>query len=430
MKRIFFSFFLFIMVSIMIWQFAFSPVAQWLVESYFYKEVDQYYRTLVQGLYNMLLEDIEALPEDQWDRYAQRRQPQFGYRLAIDPMNTLDLTESDRVLLEHGGIVVKKDGNLYYRRLGTSDRVITMGPFKEFKFPLRTNVLIWGMLSFNFGLMALIWALPFWLKLRRISVAAEAFGKGDFGARAKVSKRSALFPMAKSFNNMAEQIQRLIGSHKELTSAVSHELRTPISRIRFSMEMLEAAEDEAERRQSISEINRDVDELDTLVSELLIYARFNREKPVLYPVELPVVPWLADLTEKAGKSHPHSELRYRIEPENREDRASFDPHYMARALGNLIQNALKYTTSRVEIKYERTDKTHLFHVDDDGPGIPEADQERIFNPFVRLDSSRNRDTGGYGLGLAIVRQIVMWHDGDVHAGKSPLGGARFTIRWE
>ena len=192
--------------------------------------------------------------------------------------------------MRKGNIVVEYDGELFYKRLGSSDQVITMGPFGEFEAPLRIEAIFWGMVSANFALMALIWALPFWLKLRRIGVAAEAFGKGDLTARVKMYKHSTLFPLAKSFNNMAEQIQRLISSHKELTQAVSHELRTPISRIRFGMEMLETADDEKERHKNISEVNQDVDDLDTLVSELLVYARFDREKPALNPVELPVAP--------------------------------------------------------------------------------------------------------------------------------------------
>ncbi len=430
MKRIFLSFFLFTMASIVTWQLAFSPLVEWLIVEHFDQELDQYYRRLIKGLYSMLIEDIDALPPDQWDHYIKLRQPQFGYPIGIEPLASLDLQDKDLAFLKSGNIVVEHDGESFYKRLGNSDQVVTMGPLGDFKAPLKIEVLLWGMVSANFALMALIWTFPFWRKLRRISQATEAFGQGDFTARAKMAKHSTLFPLAKSFNNMAEQIQRLIGSHKELTQAVSHELRTPISRIRFGMEMLGAADDTKERHKDISEINKDVDELETLVTELLVYARFDREKPTLNPVELPVAPWLANIADKAGKSFPHIQINHHIASQNQEDRVSFDPHYMARALGNLIQNALKYATHRVEISFERRDVICQIHVDDDGPGIPEADQKRIFKPFIRLDSSRSRDTGGYGLGLAIVSQVVAWHDGDVYAGESPLGGARFTIRWK
>lgn len=418
------------MVSLVTWQFIFSPLALRLVDQYFAQELDAYYSSLVQGVYHMLLEDIEALPPDQWGAYIKIRQPQFGYNLAIEPMDSLDLMEKEQRVLKRGGTVVKKDGDLYYRCIGSSKQVITMGPLEEFVPPLRVEVVVWGFVVVYFALMALVWSLPFWLKLRRISVAAESFGRGDFSARARMAESSALFPLARSFNDMARKIQQLIASHKELTCAVSHELRTPISRTRFSMAMLESTDDKTERHQNIAEIHKDIDELDTLVSELLIYARFDRETPAMELVELPLTPWLGDLAQKAGKAFAHIRVQSHISEQERECKVLAEPRYMSRALDNLVQNAMKYASSRVDIRFEKAGTACMIHVDDDGPGIPTADCERIFQPFVRLDSSRSRDTGGHGLGLAIVKRIVAWHGGKVSVGKSSLGGARFTVRWQ
>ena len=282
------------------------------MDEYFDWELDQYYGSLVKGIYNMLLEDIEVLPRDQWMDYIKRRQPEFGYQLSIDPVGSLTLKEKELVILNQGGTVVKKDGDLYYRRIGSSDQVVTMGPLPGFAPPMRVEVLFWSMLVANFALMTLLWSMPFWLKLRRITMAAERFGKADFSARANISQRSALFPLARSFNDMAEKIQHLIASHKELTSAVSHELRTPISRIRFSMEMVETAANAEERDQNILEIHKDIDELNTLVSELLIYARFDRQTPCLERVELPVGPWMEEICQKAGKTSPHIRIQCHV----------------------------------------------------------------------------------------------------------------------
>jgi len=427
MRRIFLSFFLFVILSLIIWQFLFSPAVTWLVEETVKQELNQYYRTLVRGVYSLLIEDVEALPPNQWPGYIQHRQPQFGYPLVIEPITSLDLPEHDQDLLKHGSIVVAKAGRLFYQRIRSSDQVLTMGPFSDFEASLRVQAMIWGMLFISYGLMTLIWAMAFWMKLRRISITADAFGRGDLGARVRMSKHSALFPLANSFNNMAEQIQRLIASHKELTRAVSHELRTPISRIRFGMEMLNTPKDAEKMRKNIFEINKDVDELDTLVSELLVYARFDREKPSLDLIELPVVSWLEELTEKAGRTHPDIQLQCHLSEKFQQYTVLLDPHYMSRAVNNLIQNAMKYAAHHIEIRCEEKGGDCLIHVDDDGPGIPEPDRERIFEPFVRLDSSRSRDTGGQGLGLTIVRQIITWHGGRVFASKSSLGGARFTL---
>nr|WP_319394631.1 ATP-binding protein [uncultured Desulfobacter sp.] len=429
MKRIFFSFFLFTMASVVTWQFVVAPLACRLVDEYFDREIDQYYGSLVKGIYNMLLEDIEALPQDQWADYIKRRQPQFGYQLAIDPMDSLALKEKDRVILNQGGIVVQKDGELYYKRIGASRQVVTMGTLPEFDPPMHVEMVFWSMVVVNFAFMTLLWTMPFWLKLRRISLAAERFGKADFTTRVTISQRSALFPVARSFNDMAGKIQQLIASHKELTGAVSHELRTPISRIRFSMEMLETAKDKEELHENILEIQKDINELETLVSELLMYARFDRETPYLERVEIPVEALIKEIARKGGKTSPHIRIQCVVPEYNKDCRIVVEPRYMSRALGNLVQNAGKYASSRVKIVFEKTDAFCMIHVDDDGPGVPPADCKRIFEAFVRLDESRSRDTGGYGMGLAIVKRIMAWHGGEVFVSKSLLGGARFTIRW-
>ena len=102
---------------------------------------------------------------------------------------------------------------------------------------------------------------------------------------------------------------------------------------------------------------------------------------------------------------------------------------MPYAVTNLLRNALKYTTSQIVVSAEVVDDYIRIHVDDDGIGIPPEERQRVFFAFTRLDRSRDRATGGYGLGLAIVRLVLEQHGGTASAEESPLGGARFTISW-
>ncbi len=429
MKRIFFSFFLFTMFSIIIWQFASPLVVEKTVKGMLDKDLKQYNRELIQGTYYMVLEALQDLPADDWQRYIDSIDPHFGYPVGLDRIDGLDLSDEALSQLQNGEIVVIEDGEIFHRRVGRSDRVLTMGVIREFQASLRIEILIWAMVVVNVGLMALIWALPFWLKLRKISSAAEAFGRGEFNARANLPRQSALSPLAQSFNGMAKRIQQLITAHKELTSAVSHELRTPICRIRFSMEMGTTAVTIEESHGYIEEIHKDVDELDTLVSELLVYARFDHETPDLKWQEQSITPWMEKIVEAALTGFADIAVEYRLTPTDRQRIVRFEPRFMARALTNLARNAAKYASGRLRIGFERGDQGCLIHVDDDGPGIPEADRERIFKPFVRLDSSRSRDTGGHGLGLAIVQRVMAWHGGSITIGTSQLGGARFTLCW-
>lgn len=429
MKRIFFSFFLFIMISSIGLQFAAPLIINKPIEKHFDEEFDAYWRELTRGVYHVLLEDLKALPPEEWDRYIRRLKPHFGYPISLDSIDELPLSPAERSQLMDDRIVVKDDGNLFHRRMPGSQKVVTMGPIQEFDSSLWIDVLVWGIITLSFGLMALIWARPFWLKLKKISIAAQVFGRGEFTARADLPRRSALSPLASTFNDMAERIQQLINSHKELTRAVSHELRTPISRIRFSLEMAHTAGGEPDRLHYLAEIGQDVDELDSLVSELLIHARFDREHPDLDQEERLLAPWLAETVRTAKTEFSQTTCTCRIAPDAEAIKARIAPRFLARALTNLITNATRYANRQVIVSLEKKDQDCLIHVDDDGPGIPEEERERIFEPFVRVNSSRNRDTGGHGLGLAIVKRIVTLHRGRVWVERSPLGGARFTVCW-
>ena len=106
-----------------------------------------------------------------------------------------------------------------------------------------------------------------------------------------------------------------------------------------------------------------------------------------------------------------------------------DGKYLARALANVVRNAVRHARERVSLSVEREGARTVVHVDDDGPGIAPEDRERVFEPFIRAEPGRSRETGGVGLGLAIVRSVAEWHGGAARIGPSPLGGARVSISW-
>ena len=429
MKRIFFSFFLFIMIGMIGLQFAQPLLISKPLQEYYRQAYLDYWRDLTRGTFHLLLNELEPLsPAEQQER-LQQLQSSFGYPITLSNSDQLTLSPSEQKQLNSLLIVVKNNGSLFYRLIPASNKVITMGPINDLDLSLQIDLLAWAMITLLFGLMAILWARPLWLKLKEISRAAQAFGQGDFSARANLPHRSTLAPLAETFNNMAGRIQQLIASHKELTRAISHELRTPISRIRFSLEMAQSAKEEAKRQNYLGEISRDVDELEDLVSELLSYARFDRETPALHKEEQLMAPWLVLVVKEIKPVLARATVSCLISEEAEAITACIAPRYMARAVSNLIINAGKYSESRIIVRLEKGENRCLIHIDDDGPGIPMVDRERIFEPFVRLDASRTKDTGGHGLGLAIVKQIITLHGGTVSVESSPLGGARFTLNW-
>jgi signal transduction histidine kinase len=423
MKKTFIFFFLAMMACITMWEFVSKPLMG------LGHQENHNWRKVAQSVYLLLIEDLQEMPQDQWDRYIETIQLQFGFPIFLDKLIELQLSPAEFNQLRNGRMLEKKHGSIFYKRVGNSKHAVRLEPDDPSASFFQFDLIGWVSIMISSGLMALILTSLFWLKLRKISVAAEAFGKGDFSARAQLPTKSYLAPLAQSFNNMAKRIQHLINSHKELTRAVSHELRTPISRIRFSLEMIETAPNRKQQKCYISEIKKDVDELNTMVSELLVYARFDRENPNIRLIEQPIASWLVEITKMAEKGFKDITFQHSVSWEDLNLNVWFEPRFMGRAVTNLVRNAARYAKSQVCVAFEKIDHDCLIHVDDDGPGIPGSERYRIFQPFVRLDASRSRDTGGFGLGLAIVKRAVSWHDGNVSIDKSPLGGARFTIRW-
>lgn len=430
MKRVFFSFYIFVVLAILILRLGFSPAVDKALESYFSRQVAAYYGDVVSGFFYVIEKELQRRPRSQWGETVEALQDHFTYPVAIEPFDTLDLSEDERNTLASGGIFVKGDGDLFRRQVGDTGMVLTLGPLPEFEgnFVL-LEIMIFGVIFLLLAVFSLFWAVPFARKLERISTAAVAFGNGQFDVRAEVPNRSALAPMADAFNRMADRIQELITSHRELTHAVSHELRTPVARIRFGMEMIASAEDHHERQRQLEGMRRDVDELDALVTEMLTYARFDRESFHPEMEELDLTPWLKDLTAAAAEDIGAPNINCRINSPNSEVQSRVNPTYLERAVRNLLQNANRYAKTRIHVTLETADGQCRIHVDDDGPGVPAEDRERILDPFVCLDISRDRESGGHGLGLAIVRRIAEWHGGSVEVGDAPIGGARFTLGW-
>jgi signal transduction histidine kinase len=224
---------------------------------------------------------------------------------------------------------------------------------------------------------------------------------------------------------MAGEIQNLVTAQEELLRMTSHELRTPIQRLHFGLEHLRSAHGPAREEEALDRMEADLTELDELIEELLTYVRLkDSAAPARERVEVfPVLEELCDTSSRmsagvtlAGPRSTESPLAVAVEA-----------RLLRRAISNLIVNALRHARSRVEVSLTREGSRVHVHVDDDGPGIPQADRERIFEPFQRLDDERTRRSKGSGLGLAIVRRIAETHGGDISALTSELGGARFQL---
>jgi two-component system, OmpR family, osmolarity sensor histidine kinase EnvZ len=247
--------------------------------------------------------------------------------------------------------------------------------------------------------------------LRRLAAAAEGFGKGRPVAFTKIEGALEVRQAGAAFMQMRDRIQRQIRQRTEMLAGVSHDLRTPLTRMKLALEMLPA-------EPVAAELKSDVADMERLVN---LYLDFARGEGTETPVETDIGMLIEDVAATARREGgelavaPADALVLPVRP-----------NALRRCLGNLLANARRYGRHVWVSSILLADAIDIL-VDDDGPGIPPADRERVFQPFVRLDASRNPSTGGVGLGLTIARDVARSHGGDVRLETSPHGGLRARI---
>lgn len=254
--------------------------------------------------------------------------------------------------------------------------------------------------------------------LARLSDAAERFGRGEDVDTLPEQGPEDIRQATRNFNRMQERLHRYVKDRTQMMAAVSHDLRTPITSLRLRAEMIE----DRETREKIIEA---LAEMQTLAEATLAFAREEATAENTRAVDLAalidaVVQDLADMGQDAS-------FAFEDLPPGEKISLPARPVALKRAFRNLIENAVKYGEI-AEISLQTSPEEIIVHVDDKGPGIAENMRQKIFEPFVRLEESRNRETGGIGLGLAIARSIVHGHGGNIEISESPNGGARFTVK--
>lgn len=265
-------------------------------------------------------------------------------------------------------------------------------------------------------------------RMARLELAATRIASGRLETRVKVENGDFLRRLGMAFNGMASQVQTLLRGQQEMIHAVSHELRTPVARIRFAVQMVEDMTDQPAIQRHLRGIDADIVELDELIDEILTYARLGGETAKGAELEMALMECRAMAKRVIDAFSPlHPEFLLVLE-EGPEVELLAEPRYMQRALQNLVGNACRYGKSQVLIRISQEPHLVRIDVEDDGPGIPLEARSEIFKPFSRLEDSRARSSGGYGLGLSIVQKVLAGHGGSVSVDTSPiLGGTRFTL---
>ena len=249
-------------------------------------------------------------------------------------------------------------------------------------------------------------------QLKRLALAADKLGRGEDTDPLPESGSSEIRRLTQAFNNMSLRLRRFVQGRTQMLAGISHDLRTPITALRLRADLVD---DEENRDRMLSLI----DDMHHLTEGTLTLARDDSftEKTDIVDVSELIEGVCDDLTDAGIDSAATVERGVNL---------MCRPHSLRRAIRNLAENGAKYgKRSRISMNGDARNVSII--IDDDGPGIPDDEMERAFQPFVRLESSRSRDTGGSGLGLAITRSIVLNHGGDITLANRPEGGLRATI---
>ncbi|REK80966.1 HAMP domain-containing protein [Rhodococcus erythropolis] len=260
--------------------------------------------------------------------------------------------------------------------------------------------------------------------VERIRTRVASISNSDLGERIPVPRsRDEIARLAVTMNRMLERLQAGQRAQQRFVSDASHELRSPLSTITAALELAASRPELIDASLIDEALLPEARRMRRLIEDLLLLARSDEKQTPLGAVDVD----LDDVLYEEGK-RIEAVTDLTVGTSIVAVRITGDQPALARMVRNVVDNAVRHAETRIELSCNQSSGFAVIVVDDDGPGIPEHEHERVFDRFVRLDASRTRDDGGAGLGLAIVAGTAAAHAGSVAVSRSPLGGARFEIR--
>lgn len=311
---------------------------------------------------------------------------------------------------------------------GTTYRVVVAGPITAQQQSVGTAL---SLLLLGLPLLVLLVGAATWMLVGRALAPVErmrsrlaAVGGSTVGERLPVpSTNDEIARLAVTMNQMLERLDQAGRTQRRFVADASHELRSPLATLAASVEVAQADPSGRSWAELSPVMADEVARMGRLVGDLLLLARVDEHdlRPALHEVDLDD---LVDDQVRRLRAHPRLVVRADVEP----TRVLGDRERLAQVLTNLADNAARHAAGHVRLSLHPDGAGALVVVEDDGPGVPAAERERVFERFVRLDDSRRRSSGGSGLGLAIVREVVRAHGGDVRITDADGGGCRVEVR--
>jgi two-component system OmpR family sensor kinase len=429
MNRLFFRFFVLVMLSIAGATF----LLYFALNRLFGDPLEDIARRQASAQIFLLEQYVDQAPTDEWLGRLNKVREVSKVQLDLVPLDAARqaLPARQRAAFERGEVVVLPAEKAFFRRVdlkgnayvGSDEEAIKASGLPiDIGLALKMEVVRFVVVALALLVPIALWSRRHWMGLQALSGVADRVGAGDLAARAHFAPRDSIYPLAERFNAMAARIDQLLAAQRNLMHSVSHELRTPIARLQFAMELLRDRIDDPKLEQRVTDMEADVQELDALVNELLGMTRLDAgERLTLERFDV------AEAARGCVERLPPAQVPVTLDLPAQPLELEGDARLLMRALSNLLRNARKYAAAQVRLSVQAHSGGVQLIVDDDGPGIPAEERARIFEPFYRLDRSRDRATGGFGLGLAIAQRAIALHHGSIGVDTAPLGGARFII---
>jgi len=234
--------------------------------------------------------------------------------------------------------------------------------------------------------------------LKQLSLGAKRFSTEMHTTPISLKGPKEVRDAAQSFNNMQEQIQRFVEERMQLVAAISHDLRTPLTRLQLRVESLP---DEQQRKKALI----DIDDMNAMIKSTLAFIREDSAKEDAIKIDIAslIISICDDTSDMFGPAHYSGPKQCVL---------TCKPIAMKRAISNLVENAIKYG-KQADVELKQDNDQLKITVKDKGPGIPDSELENVFIPFYRIEKSRNRETGGVGLGLSVARSLIRAHSGEI-----------------
>lgn len=381
---------------------------------------------LERRVMQQLVNQLAATPTQHLPSSVEQAAKDWQLPLQLRVRSELALpTELTEQLQTPEGLLLS-DGQqlLLYRAIGQGGNYLLQLELTDVAAPQPNDLWLTLSLYGGFCLSMWLWAWPLMRRLWLLHQTARRFGQGDLTARLSASRFSYIPQLEATFNQMAQRIEQLLSDNKLLSQSLSHDLRTPIACLRFGLEAAQDETDAVQKDQYLQRMEADLSRMELMISAVLQYASLDRQRWHSHLAEVDLVELLQQQLQQAEPLADERNIQLLASLPELPLVISGHAHWLHCAVQNLLQNALRYATSEVKIDLTCCDNAVRLTIGDDGPGIAQADAERIFDPFVQL---AERNAQHFGLGLAIVRKVVDWHEGEIKVIRFAPEGAVFEL---